>query len=185
MARGGDANPEAEAAFDAVRPDRDTDKHIFTPEELAPAWQVETPIAVLHGSHPLDGTAALMLAQVLTKHGLKARALPLAEADQVSSAEAREVALVCLSFLEPLSTLHLRAFSLQVKRIAPQARVMLCIWQKTDEALIAELRKKLRVEKLVTTISDALDVAGKMAAAPGQTARTEEPAKKLEHSRAA
>jgi predicted PurR-regulated permease PerM len=173
MARGGEANTEAEAAFDLIRPDREADKHIFTRDELAPAWQGKTPVAILFGSHPLDGAAALMLAQVLTKHGLAAQPLPLGEASRVSPVEAGQVVLVCLSFVEPLSTLHLRASSLQVRRIAPQAKVMLCIWQKTDDALIANLRKKLRVENVVTTISDALDVAGRMAVAADQATKVD------------
>ena len=153
------------AALDAIRPDREIEKKVFARDDLREDWRGEQPIAILHGAHPLDGVAAKMLRQVLTKHGLAARTLPLAEAGQTTPEDAKGVALVCLSFIEPLSTLHLRAFSRQVKRRVPQARVMLCIWQKTDKALIEEMHRKLRVDRLVTTTADALDAAATMATA--------------------
>lgn len=155
---------EADAALNTVRPDRQIERVIFKREDLREGWQSEYPVAILHGDHPLDGAAARMLRQVLTKHGLPAKVLPLSEAVEVTPEAAKTVALVCLSFIEPLSTLHLRAFSRQVKHHAPQARVMLCIWQKTDEALLKEWSRKLRVDYLVTTTSDALAAAASMAA---------------------
>ncbi len=165
LARGGQAGAEARAAFDQVRGERDVDRLLFEPSALAPGWRGDTPIAVLHGNHPLDGLVATMLAQLLGKHGLRAAALPIGDAAQATAAQMRDVALVCLSFVEPLSTLHLRAVSLQVRRAVPQAKVLLCIWQQTDESLLAQLRAKLRVEHVVTTTSDALEAAGKMATA--------------------
>ena len=165
--RGQDRNrAETEAALDAVRTDRAFEKVVLTRDDLRPEWQSAMPIAILHGAHPLDGAVARMLQQVLVKHGLNAQIWPLAQAaEQVTPEQAENVALVCLSFLEPLSTLHLRAFSRQVSRRAPQAQVMLCIWQKTESTLLQEWRRKLRVDRLVTTTADALDAALTMAAA--------------------
>jgi len=163
--RGRQVTAETEAALDTIRADRAIEKRVFTQDDLRESWRGEPPIAILYGSHPLDGVAAKMLQQVLTWHGLAARALPLRESSQASPEAAKGVALICLSFIEPLSTLHLRAFSRQVKRRAPQAQVILCIWQKTDEALLKEWRRKLRVEHLVTTTADALDAAASLAVA--------------------
>ncbi len=163
LARGGQAGVEAQAAFDQVRLERDADRRVFEPSELARGWRGETPVAVLHGDHPLDGLVAAMLAQLLTKHGLRAAALPLSDAAQAPVERMQQVALVCLSFVEPLSTLHLRSVSLQVRQAVPKARVMLCIWQQTDAQLVAQLRAKLRVETVATTTSEALEAAGRIA----------------------
>ncbi|MER2528158.1 MAG: AI-2E family transporter [Candidatus Competibacter denitrificans] len=161
--RGRNLTAEAEAALETIRADREIEKKVFTAEDLREEWRTPQPVAILHGNHPLDGAAAKMLGQVLTKHGLTARVWPLAEAAEINPEAAGTVALVCLSFIEPLSTLHLRAFSRQVARRAPQAKVMLCIWQKTDESILKEWRRKLRVGHLVTTTADALDAAAKLA----------------------
>lgn len=162
-ARGRRAGTEARAAFDQVRLERDIDRRVFKPSELMPDWRVATPVGVLHGSHPLDGLAAAMLAQLLSKHGLHAVAVPLADAAQLPGQQVQDAALVCLSFVEPLSTLHLRAVSLAVRRAVPRAQIMLCIWQQADERLVAQLRAKLRVRTVVTTTSQALEAAGIMA----------------------
>ena len=154
---------EAEAALETIRADRGIEKVVFTRDDLREDWRAEYPIAILHGGHPLDGAAAKMLGQVFTKHGLAARVRSLAEAAETTPEEAKGVALVCLSFVEPLSTLHLRAVSRQVKYRVPRAKVMLCIWQKTDEALLQQWRRKLRVDHLVITTADALDAAAAMA----------------------
>lgn len=157
---------ETEAALDEVRGDRAFEKVVLTHEELRPEWQGPMPVAILHGAHPLDGAVALMLQQVLIKHGLAAQVWPLTQAaEQTTPEQAQSVALVCLAFLEPLSTLHLRAFSRQVKRHAPQAQIMLCIWQKVEPPLLQEWRRKLRVDRLVTTTANALDAVLSMAAA--------------------
>jgi hypothetical protein len=154
---------EAEAALESVRLDHEAELRVFQPQDLKPSWRGQTPIAVLYGEHPLDGVAAHMLAQVFSRRGLETRAMPLDRASETSAQDAEGAALVCLSFIEPLSTLHLRAHSIAVRRRAPDAKLMLCIWQEADSALIAELRRKLRVDHVATTMSNALEWTGRIA----------------------
>ena len=149
---------EARAALQRIRPDRTDARLVVEKGQLPPNWRQEHPVAVLHGADPLDSTAAAMLAQVLTKHGLAARVMALEAAAKLGPNE-RDFALVCLSFVEPLSTLHLRASGAAVRRGAPQAKVMLCLWQRTSDGSLAAYAEKLRVDAIVTTISDALDAA--------------------------
>ena len=56
---------------------------------LAPEWQTETPVLCIAGHGALDELAARMLAQLLGKHGLKARIVPKADQSRgpASSAE--------------------------------------------------------------------------------------------------
>lgn len=159
LAVGGSANAEAEAAFDVIAPDRASARHIFAGDRLQSAWSVAHPIAVLHGNHPLDRAAAMMLAQIFTKYGLNARIASLTEAETQSPKAGDVPALVFLSFVEPLSTLHLRALKMRVGRALPQARVALALWQEADPALKAELRHKTTVDAVVTRTAEALQVA--------------------------
>ena len=149
---------EAAAALQRIRPDRTDARLVVEKGQLPPNWRQDYPVAVLHGADPLDPTAAAMLAQVLTKHGLAARVLALSEAANLGPDE-RDFALVCLCFVDPLSTLHMRASSAAVRRGAPNAKIMLCVWQRTGESFLANYAEKLRVDAIVTTISDALDAA--------------------------
>ena len=73
---------------------------ILEPADLAPGWEEEGSVLCIGGRTPLDEAAAAMLAGLLKKHGLKARA---AESEAISagnivSLEAAKAKLVCLSF---------------------------------------------------------------------------------------
>ena len=107
---------EASAALQRIRPDRTDARLVVEKGQLPPNWRGEHPVAVLHGADPLDPTAAAMLAQVLTKHGLAARVIALSEAAKLGPDE-RDFALVCLSFVDPLSTL---AHARQQRRRPPR-----------------------------------------------------------------
>jgi predicted PurR-regulated permease PerM len=67
-------DPEAAAAIEASGDERGTtDLPTLAPEDLGPRFRSETPILCIAGQSPVDEAAALMLAQLLTKHGLSAR----------------------------------------------------------------------------------------------------------------
>jgi hypothetical protein len=162
LAVGGAANAEAEAAFDVIAPDQAAARHIFVAERLKPAWRVPHPVAVLHGDHPLDHAAAMMLGQIFTKYGLPARTMPLTEAADLKPTKTDTPALVFLSFVEPLSTLHLRALQMRVRHAVPKAHVALALWQETDGALKTELQRKTHADAVVTRIAEALQAASDM-----------------------
>lgn len=153
--------PDAEtaAALLKVRQDRPNARRRLAASDLHARWQSAAPVAVIYGNHPLDKAAAGMLCQVLTRQGLSAQLASTAEAALATRQDCEGVALVFLSFVEPLSTLHLRAASFQAHRRVPGARVVVAIWQDTDINLDADFARKLRVDRVVTTTSDALEVA--------------------------
>lgn len=165
--KGGTAGREASAAIEAVRPDRAIARRVVAPADLAPNWRSPLPIVIVAGAHPLDAPVAAMLAQILRKHGLRASVVGFAEAEAAEADAARGVALVCFSFIEPLSTLHLRLAGMKAHRKLPNACVMLCIWQQRDPSLITGLTARLRVDAVATTMSDALEAALRMSAGSG------------------
>jgi predicted PurR-regulated permease PerM len=145
---------ETEAAWETTRPDQHFD---ITPARGADAEKDETPvIGILYGSDPLDQVVAEMLKQVFDKYGYRSSIASIAQKTELSAQDASRLQLVCLCFIEPLSTLHLRAFSIATRKCARNAKVMLCLWQKTDQFLTEELRRKVRVDKFVTSITEAL-----------------------------
>lgn len=153
---------ETEAALLSLK-SRATFK-ILSPEQLTGTWATEVPVKILFGDHPLDGPAAMMLSQVLTQHGLRSEVCPLKDSSRLTEAQRQNTALVFLSFVEPLSTLHLRAYSRHVTRhVTPQTKTMLAIWQQADDELITSLRRKLRIANVTTTISDSVAAALRLA----------------------
>ncbi len=116
-------------------------------------------IALLHGDHPLDELPTLMLAQVLRSFGLPVEVARLSTLDECPLHGDARPWLVFLSYMEPLSTLHLRAASIAVHRHLPNARVALCLWQEMDEGNLSALRGRLRVAAIANTTLEAVEAA--------------------------
>ena len=165
LPQGGAMRPEAKAAVDAAGPDAEVARIVQAREDLKPAWRGPHPVLCVSGNTPLDAPVTAMLAQVLEKHGLATRQTAWEDlvAAPPTKRDAEGVALVCLSFLEPLSTIHLRLMVRQVHRVAPKAHVIVGIWRQRDPAMIAELSAKLRTDAVVTTFQSALAAALRLA----------------------
>jgi predicted PurR-regulated permease PerM len=118
-------------------------------------------IALLHGNHPLDELPTLMLAQVLKSHGLMVEVAKLSDLKECPHHGDAAPWLVYLSYMEPLSTLHLRAASIAVHRHLPNARVALCLWQEIDGELLRSLRARLRVAAIASSTLEAVEVAAR------------------------
>lgn len=123
----------------------------------------ERRIALLHGDHPLDELPTLMLAQVLRSYGLAVEVARMSELKECPRKGDATPWLVCLSYMEPLSTLHLRAASIAVHRHLPNARVALCLWQEIDGELLKSLRRRLRVAAIASSTLEALEAAATVA----------------------
>jgi len=116
-------------------------------------------IALLYGDHPLDELPTLMLAQVLRSFKLNVEVARLSELKECPHRGDAKPWLVFLSYMEPLSTLHLRAASIGVHRHLPNVRVALCLWQEIDGALLGRLKAKLRIGAIASSTLDAVEAA--------------------------
>jgi predicted PurR-regulated permease PerM len=157
-------NPEAEAAFELVRADSPAALTRLDAQSVPLRWRSNPAVAVVYGDDPLDASAALMLSQTFNRHGLAAKAATFAQAQEANAETIGGVALICLSYVEPLSFLHLRAASLAAHKAAPKAHVMIAIWRDQDAERRAEMVRKLRVDALVSTMNDALMAADRFIA---------------------
>ena len=152
--RGGAVGAEAAAAVLAAGPDTGAAMEILTPAELPGDWSGAVPAICLARPNTLDGVIATMLAQVLGKHGIPARTGNAEDRDR--SAEDAGVRIVCISYLEPLSTLHLRYAVRLARKRFPGAIVVLGIWRERDLAMGRALGKAARADVMVSTIGAAL-----------------------------
>jgi hypothetical protein len=116
------------------------------------------PVVCLAKPDTLDEIIARMLAQVLTKHGIAADvlALELPQTGENPRPVAGEVEMVCLSYLEPLSTLHLRHAVRVTRKRFPGSSVGLGIWRERDPAMGRTLGHAARADFVAPTIGAAL-----------------------------
>jgi predicted PurR-regulated permease PerM len=156
--RGGRVSAEAEAAVMAAGPDRGASTIVVSPAELRPAWRGPLPVVCLAKPDTLDEIIARILAQVLTKHGIAADVLALEppQTGQNTRPVAGEVEMVCLSYLEPLSTLHLRHTVRVARKRFPGSGVGLGIWRERDPAMGQTLGHAARADFVAPTIGAAL-----------------------------
>jgi predicted PurR-regulated permease PerM len=157
--RGGAVGAEAAAAVIAAGPDREASMIVARPEQLKPDWRGPFPVLCLAAADSLDEIVVRMVAQVLTKHGLPARAGDFNDGEALRRDEKAGIRMACLSYLEPLSILHLRFAVRLVRRQFPGVLVLLGIWRQRDENMMATLRKAARANLFVTTVDAALSAA--------------------------
>ena len=125
----GTHDAEAAAALETVD-DAIPDLPVLKKGELAPGWQASTPVLCVAGRGPLDEAVAIMLAQLLEKHAIGARA---EGADAVAIAniarlETSGVVMVCLSYLDASSRAHMRYTIRRMRRKLPNAQILLGCW---------------------------------------------------------
>ncbi len=131
------------------------------PPDLAPGWQGATPVLCLAGRGPLDDAPAAMLAQLLGKHGLGARAAPYAAAsrDAIAQMDMQGVAMVCISYLDISGTpSHLRYLLRRLRQRAPGVRVLVGLWPAGEEVLRNErLRAAIGATDYAISLREAVE----------------------------
>jgi predicted PurR-regulated permease PerM len=152
------ADPEAAAAVAATH-ESAVALPLLTPDDLAPPFRSETPVLCIAGQGPLDEGAAMMLTQLLAKHGLKARVegAHILSTQNLFRLETGGVALICLSYLDASSPAHMRYAVRRLRRKAPQATILLGCWTPaTAQEGLAELQAATKADLVAAKLSDAV-----------------------------
>ncbi|WP_342162572.1 AI-2E family transporter [Methylobacterium sp. SD21] len=171
------ADTETAAALDAVGPDRQEAAIVLGREDLAPAWRGAKPVLCVSSRGPFDEAATLMLSQVLARHGLASQTLSMAAIRAGERPEEQEgIAMVCFSYLEPVSLSQVRFSVRQARAAIPGVKVLVGFWRERDPASLARLRRATSADYLVTSLSDALSAALAASRAPQPTPALAKPA---------
>ncbi|MCJ2117990.1 AI-2E family transporter [Methylobacterium sp. J-001] len=148
---------ETAAALAAVGPDRQVAGIVLAREELAPAWRSETPVLCVSSRGPFDEAATLMLSQILARHGLASQTLSMAAIRAGERPENPEgLALICFSYLEPVSLSQIRFTVRQARAAVPGVRILVGFWRERDPATLDRLRRATSADFLVTSLNEAL-----------------------------
>lgn len=152
---------------------------------LAPGWEVQDAVLCIGARTPLDEAAGRMLAGVLNRQGLKARALPsdAISAAHIVSLEASKTKLVCLSYLGAgANAAHVRYLVRRLRRILPEgAAVLVGFW--SDEgggAGVKALEATAEADAYVTSLKEAARFCTDAARAHEAEPKTEAPVPQAE-----
>jgi len=161
--------PASENSDEAIAPQHDVPDLPKVPasegaepehEELVPAWRAGAEVLCLAGRGPLDEAASAMLAQLLGKHGLRARTAQheASSREAMDSLDVSEVTMVCISHLEISGApSHLRYLIRRLRRKLPHAPILVGLWPAEDEVLKEErVRGIIGADYYVTSLREAV-----------------------------
>jgi hypothetical protein len=159
----GENNPVAPLSTEPAVP-RTTplDRQAPLPSELPSAWRGPNAVLCLGGHGPLDDAAAAMMAQLLGKHGLGARAEwhEAAARPVIGSLRLTDVAAICISYMEETgSPAHLRFLLRRLRQLAPHARLLVALWVTEGGPLLDPVGADGRASTLRDVLSRCLDAA--------------------------
>lgn len=131
--------------------------------ELSPGWVVDEPVLCIGGRTSLDEAAAAMLAGVLKKRGLGAKALPPEEisAGHIASLAQTEAKLVALSLLElGNGPAVIRYVVRRLRRILPKGTaILVCLWAEGEApASLKALLETAEADAYATTLPEAVEI---------------------------
>jgi len=138
-------------------------------------WRTHQPVLCVPGLGLLDETVALMVAQLLQRQGLKARA---EQADALSmsrvfSLDTKDVALVCLCYVENPTAAQIRYAIRRLRRKAPAAFIVVSLvgaGDAIDEQAVREFADvELVKQSLAQTVARIIKESTATAKATGVT----------------
>ena len=127
---------------------------------LAPGWDHECPVLCVAGRGELDEAAALMMAQLIRKHGIGARVLANDAVSRggIDRFPTDGVAMICISYLEITGKqTHLRYLLRRLRARLPNASILVGLWP-ADEPLLGDddLRGMTGADHYVSTLREAV-----------------------------
>ncbi|HEX3351163.1 MAG TPA: AI-2E family transporter [Acetobacteraceae bacterium] len=129
--------------------------------DLKDEWRGESSVLCVAGRGPLDDGAAIMLRQLLQKHGIGARVVPhdAVARGRVAQLDTRGVAMVCVTYLEISgSPAHVRYLLRRLRQQVPGRPMLVGFWPADDVLLRDEgLRGSVGADYCVTSLHDAVE----------------------------
>jgi hypothetical protein len=131
--------------------------------QLPEQWRTAKPVLCIPGLGLLDEAVALMVAQLVERRGIGARA---EQADALSmsrvfSLDTKDVALVCLCYVENATSAQIRYAIRRLRRKAPKAIILVSLVGVSDGIDEQSLRESADVEfvrqSLAKTVEKILD----------------------------
>jgi predicted PurR-regulated permease PerM len=135
---------------------------VLSRDQLAPKWQIAHPVLCVGSRSALDQGAAIMLAQLLAKHGIAAHVQPFADVSsskgwKVDTPDAR---LVCLSYFGAAANpAHVRYLIRRLKRVMPEAKFLAGFWLLgEDSTKMDEWKAAVGAHFVATSLTDAVAI---------------------------
>ncbi|HEY4406821.1 MAG TPA: AI-2E family transporter [Xanthobacteraceae bacterium] len=129
------------------------------PRQLPERWRTPKPVLCIPGVGLLDEAVALMLAQLVERKGIGARAEP-ADAlsmSRIFSLDTKEVALICLCYVENATSAQVRYAVRRLRRKAPGAFILVALVGTGDGIDAQAIRELTDVALVKPSLADTVE----------------------------
>ena len=135
--------------------------------ELPPKWRDAKPIQCIAGRGPLDDATAMILGQLLEKHGLGAEVVPhdAVSRNSIGGFKRGDVPMVCVCCLDmSRHTSPLRFLLKRLRQRVGDARLLVALWP-ADHPVMSDqkVRAALNADEYVNSLRDAVNACLKAA----------------------
>src|SRR4029079_1576520 len=131
-------------------------------------WRTKQPVLCIPGLGLLDEAVALMVAQLIERDGIGAR-VEQADALSVSrifSLDTKDVALVCLCYVESATSAQIRYALRRLRRKAPDAFILVAMLGASNTTEVRETLKDFPMPGLVESLDQTVKQVHAAASGP-------------------
>jgi predicted PurR-regulated permease PerM len=166
----GAINDEESDVADAARASgpQSKDLPVLRRDELVGAWGSAKPVLCIPGPSPLDEAAAVILAQILEKHGIgvQVKKYQTVSSENIFHLSGDGVALVCLSYIDiGDAPARARAAVRRIQRQIPNGTVLAGLWGPNKDGA-GTIRSDLRANFYAHSLREAAKICIKDAQRP-------------------
>jgi hypothetical protein len=127
--------------------------------QLPEQWRTQKPVLCIPGLGLLDETVALMVAQLVERRGIGARA---EQADALSMTrifglDTKDVALVCLCYVENVTSAQIRYAIRRLRRKAPNAFILVSLVGAADGLDVDAVRELANVALVKQSLAETVE----------------------------
>jgi predicted PurR-regulated permease PerM len=171
---GSDADSSADAGLPLAQLSKAEEQPGSSTRQLPEQWRTQKPVLCIPGLGLLDETVALMVAQLVERQGIGARAeqADALSMDRIFSLDTKDVALVCLCYVENATSAQIRYAIRRVRRKAPGAFILVSLVGAADGLDGDAFRELANVElvkqSLARTVERILKASSTLTKATGE-----------------
>jgi predicted PurR-regulated permease PerM len=169
--------PAANAGSDADTPlaqlSKAEEQSSSSTRQLPEQWRTQKPVLCIPGLGLLDETVALMVAQLVERQGIGARAeqVDALSMARIFSLDTKDVALVCLCYVENATSAQIRYAIRRLRRKAPNAFILVSLVGAADgfdaDAVYAFANVGVVKQSLAETVERILRESSTLTEEPG------------------
>jgi hypothetical protein len=128
-------------------------------QDLPAQWQTAKPVLCIPGSGQLDEAMALILAQLIERQGIGARAesADALSMSRIFSLDTKDVALVCLCYVANPTSAQIRYAIRRLRRKAPEVFILVSMIGGADNVSGSEEVRACQADDVRQSLSETID----------------------------